>query len=57
MMHRQISDQDQYSNQQNTIQENRVLKQEITMLRENEARNNQLKNHNDELVNERGGLI
>lgn len=40
MLHRQINDQDQFGNHQNTIQENRVLKQEIAMLRENEARNN-----------------
>jgi len=39
MLHRQINDQDQYNNQQNMLQENRVLKQEIAMLRENEARN------------------
>lgn len=39
------------------MQENRALKTEIALLRENEARNEQLRDGNEELLNERRGLI
>jgi outer membrane protein TolC len=39
------------------MQENRVLKTEINLLRENEARNEQLREGNEELLQERRGLI
>ena len=39
------------------MQENRVLKTEINLLRENEARNEQLRDGNEELLQERRGLI
>lgn len=44
-------------NSQNALQENRVLKTEINLLRENEARNGQLRDGNEELLQERRGLI
>ena len=44
-------------NSQNALQENRVLKTEINLLRENEARNEQLRDGNEELLQERRGLI
>jgi len=39
------------------MQENRALKTEINLLRENEARNEQLRDGNEELLQERRGLI
>ena len=55
-MERQLIE-SQNGNNQNAIQENRVLKTEINLLRENEARNEQLRDGNEELLQERRGLI
>jgi hypothetical protein len=55
-MQRQFSEKEN-GNSQNALQENRVLKTEINLLRENEARNEQLRDGNEELLQERRGLI
>jgi hypothetical protein len=55
-MERQLCERES-GNSQNALQENRVLKTEINLLRENEARNEQLRDGNEELLQERRGLI
>ncbi len=42
---------------QELMQENRILKSEINLMRENAARNQQLQEGNQELINERRSLL